>query len=176
MMNCTTALAGAFSLLTALSVQPLSANPLQQGIQGFNDAVYNYCVTAVSGQRDLMALSGKVSKFPLQERSDGMLGVGNLPGGPAVAMEDDQCIASAFALPVAFTFDAVAQGLEINGFAEDSDARSISEKSVIRLFTKAGDGNKVIRVRLSGNEPGAPNTVSRYSTLVAFVSVEDSSN
>jgi hypothetical protein len=151
--------------------------------QGFANAVTLYCLPNVidgTSLPELMALDLPADIEPAS--------AARLPGrrawvisglGEIVTLETSRdptsCSVSAYGPPVGATFDALATGLtqQVAGFSEQ-DAAGNSRGVTRRRFEIARDGARYQLV-LSGNEPGAPGTRSRFSTLTATVSRQSGS-
>ena len=85
------------------------------------------------------------------------------------------CEVFAYGAPVKTTFDQVAALLTEDAmqYSEITDTGiELPEKTFFRVFEKTEE-DIVYTVSLSGNEPGAPGTLSRFSTLHATVSFKE---
>ena len=162
----------------------VSGNPSPEDVQkSFADAVSDVCVPMFPEIGDLKEVA-QASGIHLERLKAGS----RFPGGIVTAMpvyrSDDgithirqdliagECEVFAYGAPVEVTFDQIAAVLTNDdpGFSELADAGAdMPEKTFFREFAKPQD-DIVYTVVLSGNEPGAPGTLSRFSTLHATVS------
>lgn len=101
---------------------------------------------------------GVVTGTPVYRAGDGIVHIReNLLGA--------SCEVYAYGIPVEPSFERIASGLLAVGFAED-EQRETEKLVFIRGFSKEMN-DAAISAMLSGNEPGAPGTLSRFSTLTA---------
>ena len=96
-------------------------------------------------------------------------------GQGVVEIEDGPggCDVAAYGAPVESTFDIVVASLRTRGY-ELAPAVASQPKSFMRDLSMKTATGRTVRVVLSGNEPGAAGTMSRFSTLLAMVTVTPS--
>ena len=149
--------------------------------QGFVDAVTLYCLPAIEHSKRLSELSSEVqnaSRIEIapesrsEDDSDDWVIAGS---GANVVLRhsEDECYVSAYGVPVAPIYDIVAVSVTHPGagFTEKTDFPPTKSPLVIfRGFHKQTDQGE-LRITLSGNEQGAPGTMSRFSTLTASVNL-----
>ena len=80
---------------------------------------------------------------------------------------DSQCDVTAYGPRVRPVFERVAQALSAAGFIEVETQQDPG--AILRAFERV-EGERSVRVRLDGGEPGMPGRMSRFPVLVAFVS------
>ena len=107
---------------------------------------------------------GIVTGMPVYVASDGIVHVKeNLLGGT--------CEVYAYGVPVSATFSSIAERLVMKGYVED-ELEPLPEKQYRRSFSKS-EGDIRLNITTTGNEPGAEGTMSRFSTLTAYVSFKE---
>ena len=151
----------------------------QMEAQAFVDAVYRFCVPSVERGVPYEALelaeTGVFRPVPEGERTvlgDGREGFYWTEAG-VVQVDNSSagyCRVAAYGLPVNQMFDVVAMTITqpSHGF-DESDQIPQPPRMAMRAFEKSLGGD-LITVVLTGNEPGAAGTLSRFSTLSASVS------
>ena len=82
-----------------------------------------------------------------------------------------RCEVSAYGIPVSLTYESIADRLLGDGYIEQEQP-NLAEKVFRRSFEKNFEDLTLI-ITLSGNEPGAEGTLSRFSTLSGLVSFRD---
>ncbi|MEO1101646.1 MAG: hypothetical protein AAFW65_07350 [Pseudomonadota bacterium] len=161
---------------------------MQGAAQAFVDAVYLNCIPSVLQRKGIGELPNTEStvfnKVPKGEdtlffRNAGSEEVYAIAGG-TVALESrslDECNVASYGIPVAGVFEVVEASITqpSYGFSEPIEGGRGFDGVVRRIFQKDQDGRR-ISVVLSGNEPGAPGTRSRFSTVLAFVSANEIEN
>jgi len=80
------------------------------------------------------------------------------------------CEVFAYGPPAQATLVAAGEALVAKGFAVDSPLKPTAGIFYVSYAKQAG--GRTVRVSLSGNDPGAPGTRSRFSTLGARVSAK----
>ena len=162
-----------------------SAN-VQFETQAFVDAVYRLCVPSVelgSPYEELeIATSGQFRAMSLGE--DSLLG----PGQPGMYRTEagvvqvdnskpDVCVVSAYGLPVAGTFAVINDAITQSGIGYLlADRQLPARPKVVRKGYIKDAGDERFTVFLSGSEPGAEGTLSRFSVLNATVRRSDPEN
>jgi hypothetical protein len=165
------------SLAEARTVQA----SVQSVTQAFVDAVYQYCVPSVMSGTPLAELSTEGRPQSLEAASANraaslggaawaIAGVGEI----VVLQEEPEtplCRVSAYGPPVAPVFGVLARILAqpTLGFVEVETGRPFVPRTVARKFESRANGI-LYTIVLSGNEPGAPGRMSRFSTLMATIS------
>lgn len=96
-------------------------------------------------------------------------------GQGVVEIEDGPggCDVAAYGAPVENTFDIIVASLRARGYVLAPAAASQPKSFMRDLSIKTATG-RTVRVALSGNEQGAAGTMSRFSTLLAMVTVTPS--
>lgn len=173
---------GASTKSRASSVASHSTSP-EDVQESFADSVTEVCVPMFPEIGDLKEIA-QTSGIHLERLKAGS----TFPGGIVTAMPvyrtDDgithirqnliagACEVFAYGAPVGATFDRVASVLtddEMQYSEIVGTGVEIPEKTFLRVFEK-NEADIVYTVSLSGNEPGAPGTMSRFSMLRATVS------
>ena len=148
-------------------------------IQGFIDGVYLYCLPYVKSNISFTEELYPDAPSQIVPASENRIRDPQLVNwviadiGELVLLEAAQdhseCTVSSIALPVDATFDAVGMRIQMDDVAFQH-ARSLNPHPLVffRGYVLSEDGRN-FTITLSGNEPGAPGTRSRYSTLIATV-------
>ncbi|MBO6696916.1 MAG: hypothetical protein JJ873_15975 [Maricaulis sp.] len=152
---------------------------LQDVTQGFIDAVYLYCVPLVVDGIELSeelhpnAPSQIVPASPQRSRNDGgpnwvIDGIGEIVVIEVVEARN-MCSVSAYGPPAGQTFQALSNRLQWDdlGFVEIEN--DTSEPRVSRRRLRLERDGRTFELTMSGNDPGARGTLSRFSTLIAGV-------
>lgn len=159
-----------------------SAQVSIQGVtQGFVDAVYLYCIPGVERGERLSQIAQHGNRAELQRAPSTDFRVQSsraqahwfiTDAADVVLIEEDpgSCEVSAYGAPVEATYQMIAQAITQPAFGyQEVSHRAPRERLVTRrAFTKSV-GQDTVRVWLSGNEPGAAGTRSRFSMLTASV-------
>tara|TARA_R110002072_G_scaffold16850_7_gene65197 strand:+ start:151 stop:780 length:630 start_codon:yes stop_codon:yes gene_type:complete len=150
--------------------------------EAFAHAVTDYCMPAVM-QGDALADLSAPSDSQGIEQASASRSRGGAPGtvwvisglGEIVALtmsDPNTCSVDAYGPPVDATFDRIAADIASvhAGFVEIDTGRQADRRQFVRRIEGELDGRHYT-VSMRGNEPGARGTMSRFSTLMATVSV-----
>lgn len=158
------------------ALTPAQSVSVEEVAQGFGMGVIEGCVAAAEAGKTLEQLASPMIKpdtsgTGLSKPPPGYtawtpaLGKGNV----MMRYGEADCQVSTFGLPIQRTFETVAAMLRARGY-EGEPVSATGPKEFHAKLTKSVDGRQV-EVVLSGNEPGAPGTRSRFSTALSFVRV-----
>lgn len=151
---------------------------VEDATEGFRVAVIDACLTALESGKPISELANETGPITADEQY--ALQARMKPGSTAwapkrgkgnvsIVSSGSTCEVHAFGPPVKPAFERVSQALlDPHGFSPDTATRDPSPQVYYQPFTKKL-GAKTIKVILSGNDPGAPGTKSRFSTLTASV-------
>ena len=181
-----TFLAGALLVFSACATPPVSGRndssttvSVQEATQAFVDAVYLYCIQSIETEKPLDEIS-VTNATPIERavKGESILGrkVGETPTwkmvGGNVKIENHigkRCTVSSFGLPVKGTYDIIGMAISQPSYGYNMEEDRSAPPYIVRHnYTKDQEGYRYT-IRLMGNEPGAPGTLSRFSTVLAYV-------